>query len=728
MGLFRGRKRPRPAEAANDIGGDDGSSSSDDTIISIAHDASEPLSMDDAAEGLEDVMKDNLEVMLDIIMRIREDPQFAKSIYADCPRLQHLLDQRPDLRPVFEDPRLVRITFEKAYKEAGGELPEDNKKKSILAIIVNHPAFKFLRFLLFLKKLMNCVQGGGMQMLTDFFKDIFTHQASSHIESGLHHVGDHAGDSPGDGNGDTGNDDMMDNDGNPDNRDSKYAMYDAADKFETPEMQEKLDHLRSISDPEQLAEEIENDPELRTLRDSNDICAMLLSDPDTCNIVLDPDNLRALGECPDLIEADIRNPDWSTNLDIVPSSDFVDVDAAGDFDETGLDYSGDHAEVGQTDVDVNASDGHVALADDGGGDMVGEEDPELEEEDEEEGLDDEEEEEGEEEEEEEEGLEYELGEEELEEKNGATSAAKGNANKGASNAKDRAELRKAQTGNFFTNVAVGFSDMLAGQLVGFTAGEIMGGGDELGGFGDVEDVGGDIEDFDDDIEDFGEDMEDVGDAADDAGEAAEDAADEADPSTLLDNAADAAELLTEDDVADNLDTMEGGLDQIEETHDEHQEKHVVETAATGGAAVAGGSENNNKSREVEHGDAMKEDPAEEETHKKFGRFHMISTFVASVATAAKETVATSILGDDFGAMLVEKMEEEEEEEEEDEEESTNEEEKESTKDGDSKKETKNDNKFSDPNDIESGNSSLSIRSRPEPFSQALRDEGGVPEV
>ena len=53
----------------------------------------------DLQEQAQDVMKDNLELMRDVVMQIREDPDFAGSIYDKCPRLQHLLDQYPDLRP-----------------------------------------------------------------------------------------------------------------------------------------------------------------------------------------------------------------------------------------------------------------------------------------------------------------------------------------------------------------------------------------------------------------------------------------------------------------------------------------------------------------------------------------------------------------------------------------------------------------------------------------------------
>ena len=128
-------------------------------------------------DELQEVMKDNLDLMYDIVMRIREDEDFARNIYRDCPRLQHLLDQHPDLRPLFEDPNLVRINFEKVYRDAGGVLPEDDDKQSkftrIMKRIVNHPLFKVFKVLLFIKKLYSCITGGGMNLLKHCCRSMF---------------------------------------------------------------------------------------------------------------------------------------------------------------------------------------------------------------------------------------------------------------------------------------------------------------------------------------------------------------------------------------------------------------------------------------------------------------------------------------------------------------------------------------------------------------------------
>ena len=128
---------------------------------------------------IEDAMGNHLDLMLDIIMQIREDEAFARSIYANCPRLQHLLDQHPDLRPIFDDPKMVRLNFEDVYRKAGGILPEDAptiKQRALVIVgrIVRHPLFKVLRFLLVIKKIYNCIVGGGLSCVRGALCAMFT--------------------------------------------------------------------------------------------------------------------------------------------------------------------------------------------------------------------------------------------------------------------------------------------------------------------------------------------------------------------------------------------------------------------------------------------------------------------------------------------------------------------------------------------------------------------------
>ena len=235
----------------------------------------------------QEVMKDNLDLMKEIVFRIREDPEFARNIYKDCPRLQHLLDQYPDLRPIFEDPNLIRINFEEVYRNAGGVLPEDEEKKqqqSCFERVVNSPIFKILKILLFVKKIFSCLSGGGLALITGCFMGCCFEDALEHID--VEDILEH---------------DIYDP--------SKEALHQAAEYMENPHIQEHLQAL--MGDIDGLKDAIENDPTLKALRDSNPLCRELMNDPTNMKIITDPDNLRALGNCPELVNADFADPDWT---------------------------------------------------------------------------------------------------------------------------------------------------------------------------------------------------------------------------------------------------------------------------------------------------------------------------------------------------------------------------------------------------------------------------------
>jgi hypothetical protein len=254
-------------------------------------DGSHSVIVEEEHDTLKGVMEDNLDLMLEIIMKVREDEEFAKSIYEDCPRLQLLLDQNPDLRPIFEDPHFIRMNFEQVYRNAGGVLPEDRqnayyeKFKETLVVVTNHPLFKVFRFLLLLKRMYNCVVNGYINLIRQTYLYMFGLNGFDPTNlSGLLN------------NGELG--DLH-----------KVNLLRAADHMEDPAVQEHMATLLE-SNPEDLDEAIEQDPDLMALRDSNPFCAELMSDPSTIKILLDPDNLRALAECPDLIAADFADPDW----------------------------------------------------------------------------------------------------------------------------------------------------------------------------------------------------------------------------------------------------------------------------------------------------------------------------------------------------------------------------------------------------------------------------------
>jgi hypothetical protein len=253
-------------------------------------------------------------------MKVREDEDFARSVYADCPRLQHLLDQHPDLRPIFEDPKIVRINFETVYRKAGGRLPEDKvsvfalaseKFKKTASYVVEHPAFKVFQFLVFLKKCYTFIVGFGANAVRAMLSGMF---GSGEYNSGSNSE-----------NNVTSNVEDQFQDAGLGSADDlhKEGLYKAAEHMEDPDVREKMNSLVD-GDPDKLSDAIENDVELRSLRESNALCAELMSDPSTMRILVDPENLRALGDCPDLIEMDFADPSWKPDpFDAVAFDDTI---------------------------------------------------------------------------------------------------------------------------------------------------------------------------------------------------------------------------------------------------------------------------------------------------------------------------------------------------------------------------------------------------------------------
>ena len=549
------------------------------------NDAGSTMHVDeDLNEQAKDLMGDHLELMKEVVMRIREDEEFARNIYADCPRLQSLLDRNPDLRPIFEDPNLVRINFEQVYKDAGGVLPEDEKPRAkCLTWFVNSPIFKFLRMLLMIKKIMGCIAGGGIGMVTGCFMSMFC-------------CGEDA--LPDDFDAEDDDNEF----GNPENETNKEALNSAADYMEDPEVQDQMEKL--MEDPEGLEDAIEADEELRALRDSNPLCAELMSDPETMKILTDPENLRALGEAPDLIEADFADPNWSA----------PDIEMG----EGDMDFDADVSVDGDVEADAEAE----AEGDDGddGGD---------------------------EEEEEEEAI---WEDAELEQQEGGQSNNRqggGNANARQQQQKQNQQQGNGGEGGIGASVATCARDLAAGAIVGHLLGGSVdmfgGGGDDLDGLADAAD-GLDAADGMDDFE-----------IDEDAIDAAADGADEA-GDNIMDNAVAASEMVGDTDFAD---TLEEGMDGGEDAMGEHelQKQNAAKGAAAGGAAGAavGGGAGAAADRRA----AAEE---EEEEKKKKGWFGNMGS---AVFTAAKEQMAATILGDDLAEMLVEKMEESSEEEESD---------------------------------------------------------------
>ena len=504
---------------------------------------------DDLNEQAKDLMGDHLELMKEVVMRIREDEEFARNIYADCPRLQSLLDRNPDLRPIFEDPNLVRINFEQVYKDAGGVLPEDEKPRAkCLTWFVNSPIFKVLRMLLMVKKIMGCIAGGGIGMVTGCFMSMLC-------------CGEDA--LPDDFDAEDDDNDF----GNPENETNKEALNSAADYMEDPEVQDQMDKL--MDDPEGLEDAIEADEELRALRDSNPLCAELMSDPETMKILTDPENLRALGEAPDLIEADFADPNWSA----------PDIEMG----EGDMDFDADVSVDGDVEADAEAD-----------GEGEGDEGDDGDEEEEEEAI---------------------WEDAELEQQEGGQQQGGqrgGNAPKNQQQQKQQQQGGQGE-GGIGASVATCARDLAAGAIVGHLLGgsvDLFGGGDDMGGLADAAD-GLDAADGMDDFEIDEDGLDAVAEGADEAG------------NEVMDNAVAASEMVGDTDFAD---TLEEGMDGGEDAMGEHEleKQNAAKGAAAGGAAgaAAGGTAG---------AAADKKTAEEEEEKKKGGWFGNMGSAVFSAA-------------------------------------------------------------------------------------------------
>lgn len=266
----------------------------------------------------QEVMNDNLELMKVIVTRIREDEEFARNIYKDCPRLQELLRKNPDLRPLFEDPKFIVINFEQVFRNAGGVLPGDppvklgrlDRIKQTIGAITSHPLFKVFKYLMLIKKIVFMFSPTKVfGFVTSFFCPSVEDLENMEL------------DAP-----------------NPEAAKAKIAINEAAAKLEDPELQAEMAEV--CDDPDKMEELIENNQELRDLRDSNPLCAEMMNDPETFRIICDPENLRALSDAPELLEMDFADPDWTPEPDLDADMDVNaevegGLEAEGDFEAEG---------------------------------------------------------------------------------------------------------------------------------------------------------------------------------------------------------------------------------------------------------------------------------------------------------------------------------------------------------------------------------------------------------
>mmetsp|Transcript_19105 Transcript_19105/g.34590 ORF Transcript_19105/g.34590 Transcript_19105/m.34590 type:complete len:647 (-) Transcript_19105:72-2012(-) len=497
-------------------------SSEDDSTQSSSEgiDTAEPVEGNSEAQEL---MNDNLELMREVVLKIREDEEYARNIYANCPRLQLLLNDHPELRPLFEDPKFVVLNFEKVYRDAGGTLPGDPVKKpgkikqikKIIGTITSHPLFKAFKILMLIKKIVFFFSP------TKFMGILTSCVWPSLDDFGL------------DNDGDGG--DLDPDDPEFEAEQTKLQLNAAADALEDPEVQEAMQE--AMDDPDKMEEMIENNKELRELRDSNPLCAEMMNDPETLKIISDPENLRALSECPDLIAEDFANPDILTD-----AIENADVDVDGDFDADMDAEAGGEAEMDDELSDEDYSD-------------------EEEDDDDEDGLLDD--------------VEYERDDDGNDrERERERSRSRGKA-RGANQQKQRDAEKDGEEGGGGGGGRFGFISTLAEAGLGMMDGgifeeggfDIFGGGDEMEGLEGGEDLGDGKETEGFALEDYAEDAEGAIEDAEDFGEE--------DENELLEkaeeNLEDVEESEKEEEENQVLAQAEENLEDVEETEKQKEE-------------------------------------------------------------------------------------------------------------------------------------------------------------
>lgn len=369
------------------------------------------------------------------------------------------------------------------------------------------------------------------------------------------------------------------------------------------EVQTKM-HEVLESNPDNLQDVVEQDPELKALRDANPLCAELMNDPETMRILVDPDNLRALAECPDLIAADFASPDWAPpDIESVTFDDSTAVPIPMEPLEA---TSGEEVLVEVAVLeDPDAADVAADAAEEG--EAEGEEEQGEEEE-----------------EEEEEFMEgFERGEE-------SDTKGAGKLSSSSTASKNRQSSTKERVRAYVTSLGTGLVDYVAGETVGITMSEAgLTGGEENDA---LEVPDGEGEPIEEEEPEVGE---------------------EAEP----------AESSAADNFAENI---EGNMDTIQDAHDSNTDGAT--TAAVGGTAAAGGvAVAFGQHRQVGDrcsSDDLDEDEMDDNydgyaSPQKGGVMSMAGSFartsMAALGSATSAQIATSLLGDELGANFIEKL-------------------------------------------------------------------------
>ena len=261
-----------------------------------------------AKSQAEKLLNENPDVMHDIMKRVREDPQYCVDLYKDCPGMQEALNKNPDLRRLFEDPELVRRSFESVYVENGGDpLPppdpdpdpaekregrgdlesgdgdEDMSLESVMGDDEDQEDKEDKEPMTFVKAIKAVLKA---QKQLKKLKEMGN--PMSYVQKFKDMIPSFGGMNP---------PEVPSIDLN--------ALEETASTFENPDVAEGMDQI--LDNPENLKDAIENNDGLRELRDGNPMAAGMMEDPETLKVITDPSNIRGVGDINEAMENDFLN-------------------------------------------------------------------------------------------------------------------------------------------------------------------------------------------------------------------------------------------------------------------------------------------------------------------------------------------------------------------------------------------------------------------------------------
>ena len=397
----------------------------DDVSVASAASATSPEeeSQDVGQDTANAILTGNPGAVTDFMGQVRSDPEFCVSLYKDCPRMQEVLGKNPDLKKIFEDPVKMRASFEHVYQQGGGEAAPGNWFEEAMDVdsVVTDVTEKRRkvaekereRLLKDNAKPPNAMAAKALSgvMMVLKAKRVVTSLMSFASPTGalkqamnFIHPDDFEGDIGGDVDGDGLDIDGLDGDSS--------EIDKAMARFQDPMVAEEIDRILE-QPPEEMAMAIEDNEDLRALRDSNPLAAGMMGDPESFRVIMDPENLKACLELNDAMELDFMESvnDTAANLeaagDAVEGADIeggeVGLEGIEEVDEN-VSVAGDSVEeeerfmeTPEEEIDVEReAEQEEDLSDEEDGEESGEEEDEDEEDGEEERDEDEEDEDGEE--------------------------------------------------------------------------------------------------------------------------------------------------------------------------------------------------------------------------------------------------------------------------------------------------------------------------------------------